>query len=136
MSIFSGKCKKIRIADNDDMTSADELGYMQKADLDWQAVTAELMPGDLQVGGDGTIDVELAETGDTISDILADYRGEDAYLELTDRSDNTYIVGPFLPIIGLKRTFNDPKQPHIITLKGKKHTTLPSEWYDGPTAPA
>jgi len=133
-TIYSGKCKKVRIDDAADMAGASDLGYSKKVLVEWVPEIAELMPGDLQVGGYGTVDIEIAEAGSTNETVLEGLEGDSVYVELTDRADNTYVVGPFVLRVGLERDFSDPKNPHIYKVGGRKYTDLPSEFYTGPTA--
>lgn len=135
MAIYSGKAQKVRIDDAADMSGASDLGYSKKAVLDWQAEVAELMPGDLQVGGKGIVDIEIAETGDTNETVLEALEGTAVYVEVTDRALNTYVAGPFVLIVDLERDYSDPKNPHIYKIQGEKYTTDASDFITGPTAP-
>lgn len=133
--IYSGKAQSVKLDDAADMVSAVNLGYSKKAVIDWVPEVAELMPGDLCVGGYGTIDIEIAETGSTNETAIEAREGLTSYIEVTDRAGNEYVVGPFKLQVGLERDFSDPKNPHIYRLKCRKFTQLPSSFVTGPTAP-
>lgn len=135
MAIYHGKADKVEIDDAANMVGASDLGYSKKVLLDAKAIKAELMPGNLQVGCTGIVDIEIAETGDTNETVLMARHGLVSYVRITDPAGNTYVAGPFVAMIGMKRTFKDPKEPHVYTIKGEENVDVPSDFITGPTAP-
>jgi hypothetical protein len=135
MAIYSGKAQSVKLDDAADMSGAVNLGYSKKVAIEWVPEVAELMPGDLCVGGYVTLDIEIAETGSTNETALEAREGLASYVEVTDRAGNKYVVGPFMLQVGLERDFSDPKNPHIYKLKGRKFTAEPNDLITGPTAP-
>lgn len=135
MPIYHGKAAKVEIDDAANMSGASDLGYSKKVLIDWKKLVAELMPGNLMVGGDGIVEIEIAETGDTNETVLMARNGNTSYVRVTDPAGNTYVAGPFKAQIGLRRSFKDPKDPHVYIIKGKKTTDKPSDFITGPTAP-
>lgn len=134
-NIYHGKAQSVKIDDNASMTSPTTLGYSKNVKITWEPEIAELMPGDLQVGGYGSVEIDIAESGSTNETALEALEGLTSYVEIEDPAGYTYVAGPFMLQVGMERDFSDPKNPHIYKIRGRKFCDLPNDFVTGPTAP-
>jgi len=136
-TIYHGKAQSVKIdADGNFAAAAEDLGYSKVVKIMFEPEVAELMPGDLQVGGYVSYEIDIAETGDTNEAIVETFENTSCYLQIEDPALNTYKIGPMNLRVGLERDFSDPKNPHVYKLRGRKYAATASALITGPTAPS
>lgn len=119
-TIYHGPSRSVTV----DSTDIGDVAHLQ---CNWEAKVFAGHESDHPVGGDGTLEIDAVD-GSQLSTLEA-LIGTEVTVTWQDPAGNTFTVADVVLNVGYSGNFDNAEEPNSITLRARKYTDKPSDFF-------